>query len=426
MRIAVVGGGWAGMAAAVTATLAGHRVGVFEATRQLGGRARALPVRLPSGEPLMLDNGQHILAGAYRDTLRLMREVGVEPGQVLLRRPLCLRFPDGTGLALPDWPAPLDALAGIARAAGWSAGDKLSLLRTVLRWRRSRFECTASDSVAQLCQTLAPRVIAELVEPLCVSALNTPAARASGQGFLTVLRDTLFAARGSNLLLPTADLGSLLPERAGQWLLARGAQLHLGHRVGALSATPEGWLVDAQPFDAVLLAGARRDTARLLAENGIAAAPWLALAGALQDEAIATVYLTGGPRLALPMLALRSGPDAPAQFVFDRAQLGGPAGVLAFVVSACSDDQETVQRKVLAQANALGWRDLAPLQTVVEKRATFACTPALRRPPLRIQAGLAAAGDYIEGPYPATLEGAVRSGIAGAAVLCAAAGAALT
>jgi hydroxysqualene dehydroxylase len=66
---------------------------------------------------------------------------------------------------------------------------------------------------------------------------------------------------------------------------------------------------------------------------------------------------------------------------------------------------------VLRQAAALGWQ-VQPLQTVVEKRATFACVPGLRRPPARIAAGLWACGDYIEGPYPATLEGAVRSGFA--------------
>ena len=68
----------------------------------------------------MLDNGQHILLGAYSATLALMREVGVQPEQVLLRLPLALRFPDGNGLALPSWPAPLDAAAGIVTAKGWS------------------------------------------------------------------------------------------------------------------------------------------------------------------------------------------------------------------------------------------------------------------------------------------------------------------
>ncbi|HYN63598.1 MAG TPA: FAD-dependent oxidoreductase, partial [Candidatus Limnocylindrales bacterium] len=121
--------------------------------------------------------------------------------------------------------------------------------------------------------------------------------------------------------------------------------------------------------------------------------------------------------LAAPMLALRSGPGAPAQFVFDRGQLGGPAGLLAFVVSATHVPRAQLQRDVLRQAaDQLGLRTLQPLQTIVEKRATFACTPGLQRPPMHVAPGLAACGDYVEGPYPSTLEGAVRSGMAAAQV----------
>jgi hypothetical protein len=114
------------------------------------------------------------------------------------------------------------------------------------------------------------------------------------------------------------------------------------------------------------------------------------------------------------MLALRNTPQNPAQFVFDRGQLGGPAGLLAFVVSASDGAREALQATVLAQAATqlavLGLPDLQAVQTVVEKQATFACTPALVRPPQAIAPGLLAAGDYVQGPYPATLEGAIRSG----------------
>jgi hypothetical protein len=117
------------------------------------------------------------------------------------------------------------------------------------------------------------------------------------------------------------------------------------------------------------------------------------------------------------MLALRSTEDQPAQFVFDRAQLGGASGLLAFVVSAARGERATVEAKVLAQAqNQLGM-SLQALKTVVEKRATFACTPGLPRPPAELLRGLLACGDYIAGPYPATLEGAVRSGINAARAL---------
>ena len=203
MRVCVIGGGWAGMAAAVAAAGRGHSVTVIESARTVGGRARALPVNLPDGAVATLDNGQHILIGAYSESLRLLRIVGVNPHQALLRLPLALVFPDGRGLALPPLAPPLDALMGIVGARGWSWCDKLALLKAAMRWRSDGFSCDATASVAQLCASLSPRLMAEFIEPLCVSALNTPADRASGAVFLRVLRDALFGGRGgSNLLLP--------------------------------------------------------------------------------------------------------------------------------------------------------------------------------------------------------------------------------
>ena len=413
MKVAIVGGGWAGLAAAVQATQAGHAVSLYEASRTLGGRARSLPVALPGGGITVLDNGQHILIGAYVETLALMHQVGVDPAQVLLALPLTLRFPDGDGLALPRWPAPLDAAWGIATARGWQARDKLSLLRASAAWQRAGFVCAPELSVADLCRGLGARVLADLVEPLCVAALNTPAARSSGQVFLRVLRDALFGKGyggwgGSNLLLPRRDLGQLLPQAAHAWLGGHGAQVLSGQRVQAVEPAGTGWRLDGQDFDAVILACPPWEAARLVQAAG-ASTTWHARCAALQHEAIATVYATGGGRLPLPMLALRSTAAFPAQFVFDRGQLGGPDGLLAFVVSASSLERETLQQQVMAQAAALGWTGLQPLQTVVEKRATFACTPGLQRPSTAIARGLLACGDYVQGPYPATLEGAVRS-----------------
>jgi hydroxysqualene dehydroxylase len=417
-RVAVVGAGWAGLAAAVAATQDGHAVTLLEAARTPGGRARALPVTLPDGETALLDNGQHILVGAYVETLALMETVGVAPQAALLRLPLVLRDPQGDGLALPAWPAPWDALAGILGARGWSWGDRWSLLRAAAGWRRAGFRCDPGLSVADLTRDLSPQVRDSMIDPLCVAALNTPAERASGEVFLRVLRDALFGRGhhgwgGSNLLLPRQDLGSVFPHEACAWLAAHGAGLRIGRRVQSLRPSGEGWDVDGESFDAVMIATPAGEAARLVEDSGIAAGDWLAAARALDFEAIATVYVTGGPKLPLPMLALHTGPDAPAQFVFDRGQLGGPPGLLAFVASASAREKEALQAQVLAQAAALGWQ-VQPLQTVVEKRATFACVPGLRRPPQAIAPGLWACGDYVEGPYPATLEGAVRSGLGAA------------
>ncbi|MEO7401898.1 MAG: hydroxysqualene dehydroxylase HpnE [Polaromonas sp.] len=413
MKVAIVGAGWAGCAAAVEATRLGQQVTIFEASRTAGGRARRVIATL-NGLPVDLDNGQHILIGAYAETLRLMQDLGVDELAAFLRLPLTMQFPDGSGLKLPDWPAPLDALAGIARARGWSWADRLSLLKVALGWQLGGFECSPQLSVSDLCRNLRPGPMTALIEPLCVSALNTPPDCASGQVFLRVMRDALFSqSGGSNLLLPRLDLSALLPDAALAWLVAKGASVRMGVRVQALAPDAPGWQLDGEGFDRVVLACPPFEAARLVAGSGAPAGEWLAMARGLRYEALSTVYAySPGARLRQPMLALPSSADEPAQFAFDRAWLGGPAGLLAFVISASRGDSAQLTGLVLAQAaRQLGLTELQPVQTVVEKRATFACTPGLKRPAAQIAPGLVACGDYIAGPYPATLEGAVRSGL---------------
>jgi hypothetical protein len=412
----------------------------LEASRTLGGRARALKHSQDDGSELTLDNGQHILIGAYAETLALMRAVGVNPADALLRLPLVLRFPDGTGLQCPPWRAPFDALAGIFTARGWSWRDKTKLIFASLRWQRQGFQCAEYLSVAELCADLTPRVMAELIEPLCASALNTSAVQASAQVFLRVLQDSLFGGPGSsNFLIPRVDLGQLFPEPAAAWLANHGTPVLTGCRVQTLAKveTPSGngWELGwqqhgnnfGQTFDDVILACPSWEAARIartaakpsvphdLTPACPAAAAWLGAAEGLSFEAITTVYASSATRLPEPILALRSTPEAPAQFVFDQrffgtASTGAHANVLAFVVSVSQGEREQIEQQVLAQGRVqLGLHDLQAIQTVVEKRATFACTPGLRRPTTRIAPGLLACGEYVAGPYPGTLEGAVRS-----------------
>jgi squalene-associated FAD-dependent desaturase len=428
MKIAIIGAGWAGMAAAVTATQHGHTAIILEASHAIGGRARGLKSTLPNGQEVLLDNGQHILIGAYTDTLKLMQTVGVDPHTALLSQPMALLFPDGQGLQFPDWPTPLDALAGILGARGWSMADKASLLRVAIGWQLKRFKCAPFETVATLCKNCSPRVMAELIEPLCVSALNTPSARASAQVFLRVMQDALFGVQGgSRLLLPRLDLSELFPSAAARWVMQCGGHIRLGARVSTLQALGAQWQIEGEAFDRVIIATSSQESARMLNRCAEAAPEsiaiklqaWANVAEQLPFEAITTVYAWAAQAaLPHPMLALRSheaspGQEAmPAQFVFDRGQLGGPPGLLAFVVSASQGDRETLQAQVLNQAQVQLGLSLQAVQTVVEKRATFACTPGLQRPASFIAPGLWACGDYVAGPYPATLEGAARSGVA--------------
>ena len=433
MKVAIVGACWAGCAAAVALTRLGHHAIVFESSRAVGGRARGALVH----EGQTLDNGQHILIGAYTETLALMESVGIDLSASLLAMPLALRFPDGGGLQLPRLRPPWDAAWGIALANGWSWPDKWSLLRAAIRWRLGGFRCPPEATVAALCRGISSRVMADLLEPLCVSALNTPAATASGQVFLRVLQDSLFAlptrlGAGSTLLLPRVDLSQLFPQSALQMAQQAGGALRLGQRVhtleplaqqpGTSRAPSPRWRVDGEDFGALVLACPASEAARLLAGlDGGPVRTWIAQAQALGYEAITTVYAQGpGARLPSPMLALRSSAEEPAQFAFDRGQLGGTKGLLALVASASQGDKAALEQHILRQARQqLGLPQLQVVQTIVEKRATFACTPGLLRPDMQIAPGLLACGDYVQGPYPATLEGAVRSGLAAARAISA-------
>jgi squalene-associated FAD-dependent desaturase len=413
-RVAVVGGGWAGLACAVEATLRGWPVTLFEMAPQLGGRARRVDV-----DGLALDNGQHILIGAYRETLRLMRTVGIDLDSAFVRTPLRLPTPRGGGLHLPPG-SPMVAFArGVLALSDWPLSSRIALLRTALSWAFRRFRCDPSLTVAELTAGLPAAVRADLIEPLCVAALNTPAAEASGTVFLRVIRDALFSGPGSaDLLLPRLRLSTLLPDPAASWLAQRGAVVRTGSRVNRLEREGAGWRVDGEAFDAVLLATTPVEAARLTQPHAPA---WAATAAGLRYEPIVTVYAQSeGTRLSHPMLALASDEHTcPAQFVFDLGQLGAPAGRLAFVISGARPwlDRgiDVTREAALAQARqALATQlrgSLQPLQVLTEKRATFRCTPSLARPPMAIAPGLLAAGDYVDGPYPATLEGAVRAAV---------------
>lgn len=414
-RVAVIGGGWAGLAAAVHACAAGHQVSLFEMAHQLGGRARSV-----THEGLTLDNGQHILIGAYVDTLALMRQVGVDPASVLHRQPLTVQYPDGSGLRLPPGPA-LPAFArGVLGWKGLPLGDRFGLLLLAARWRLQRFECPPSMTVAQLARRCPPQAYKELIEPLCVAALNTPADQASAQVLLTVLRDALFGAPGAaDLLLPRAPLDALLPAAAQRWLAAHGARIELGHRVMRLSADAAGPLqVDGDRFDHAIVATPPGEAARLLREL---APEWSRDAAAFTYQPIITAWLRApAARWPQKMTALRADGLRPAQFGFDLGALGGPPHTFALVVSGAAAwveaGAEATRAALLAQ-----WDEAFPADTHggvewitsrTEKRATFACRPMLRRAPAQVHPRITIGGDHVQGPYPATIESAVRSGIA--------------
>ncbi|MFJ7566371.1 hydroxysqualene dehydroxylase HpnE [Herminiimonas sp. NPDC097707] len=431
--IAVVGAGWAGCAAAVELARAGHQVTLYESSRTLGGRARAVEM-----QGKMLDNGQHILLGAYAESLRLFKIVGIDINKALLRLPLQMRYPtgcDGMDFVAPRLPAPLHLAAALLRTKGLSGSDKMALARfsSAARWMdwQLNTDCSVSELLHRFDQT--ERLIKLMWQPLCIAALNTPPERASAQIFLNVLRDSLGARRAaSDMLIPRVDLTTLFPQQAASLVTQHGGTIKTGAMVQKIVACKGKWSVmldnteDAM-YDAVVIATPATQTAILLADVTMDAA-----IPAFEYEAITTCYLQypANTHLALPFYALTDDADSGCwgQFVFDRGQLDRTqSGLFAVVVSTSTSaielGHEALSAAIATQlAHALQMPALAHPEwsrIISEKRATFSCTPALQRPEEKTEfPHLVIAGDYLASDYPATLESAVHSGVKAASLLC--------
>lgn len=438
MNIAIIGGGYAGMAAAVALTGKGIPVTLFESARQLGGRARGVV-----HQDTRLDNGQHLLLGCYKETLNLIERVGGNIEDDFLRLPLQLDLHGHFALQAPRLPAPLHLLVALLRAQGLTWSERISATRFMLRLRRADFllkniplppgegrgegatDITVSALLARHGQST--NLVQKLWEPLCIAALNTPVQIASAQVLLNVLRDALNQRRpDSDMLLPRIDFSALFPVRAANYVKQRGGHILMSCGVESLLPHEHGMEITTKRgslfFSHVICATPPIAAARLL--RPIAElSPFVEQIDALQHQPIYTVYLQypGHVRLPHAMLGLH---QRFSQWLFDRGQIAGQHGLIASVISAeglhQSLSQDELAQKVIAELRAeFGIIDTPLWQKVIaEKRATFACTPNLQRPKQQTPLPpLLLAGDYTDGDYPATLEGAVRSGLRCAALL---------
>ncbi len=392
--VAIVGAGYAGMAAAVALAERGVRATVFESGPVPGGRARRV-----QSQGHELDNGQHILIGAYTEIYRLMQLVGV-PSRALLRMPLEIRYAAEFSFRRLWLPEPFGLAGGLLTARGIPFGERLGAARFIARMRRTRFKLPADMPVSELLTQHRQngRVAHFLWRPLCVSALNTPPELASAAAFLAVLRDTLGGSNeASDLLLPRVDLSRLFPEPAAQYVRSHGGEIRLQSPVKDLGAL-------RQSFDRVIVAVGPHQLKTVLPD-----------APEYSYQPIYTCYLQYEERvgLPLPMLGLA---DGLVQWVFDRGALLGEKGRLACVISAQGDHQqmsldelaETCHRE-LAHAQLVDQKP-AWSRVIAEKRATITCAPGAKAMPVAPE-GISFAGDYTDPEYPPTLEAAVRSGI---------------
>ena len=434
--VVIIGAGWAGLAAAVKLTQQGHHVTLFESAKQVGGRARA--VKFDNKE---VDNGQHILIGGYTECLSLMKIVGIDIDTALKRLPLLLQVIDKSVidktpliLKAPALPAPLHLLYALVTAKGLKFKDRVAAIRFGLYLKKNNYQLKQDISVAALFETTTQTdiLIRQLWEPLCLSTMNTPIKEASANVFMRVFKDAFTNKRqDADLLLPTVDLSNLFPNAAVKYIEQHGGKVHLKSRIenieisdnqiSSVTAKTENNPALITQTSKLIIATAPQNLNKLITEHSVLK-PITDKIEQFNYEPIVTVYLqySEETQLTPPMIGMSS---TLSQWVFDRGAICQQDGLISVVISATgkhmSMDDDTLAQAVHNEIAILIANKPTLLKSFVirEKRATFACTVNINdiRPKNATNVkGLFLAGDYTDTHYPATLEGAVRSGITAA------------
>jgi squalene-associated FAD-dependent desaturase len=399
MKTAVVGGGLAGLAAALELVDGGHEVTVLEARPTLGGAVQTLPER-EGDPPPPPDNGQHIGLGCFTAWQRFLARIG--KAGALRREPLRLPVIDERGRVATIGPG--------LRLLGYShlpLGSRVRIARAALR-QRGQTPSAVSDLTFADVLNARPEEIDRFWDVFIRPALNLPTREAGADYGVFTVQTAFFGGRGaSDLLLPTEPLGEMHGEAAGR---ALGDRVRLESRVERLDE------IDA---DAVILALPAPEAARLLDREP----------PALEDSPIVSVHLLfDRPLLRHPLAALL---DSPAHWVFDRGALTGhepPQGQYLTVVSSGVPDLLEIRGKSLVDTMAdalrerLGDAELLWSRVSREPRATFAARPGtrnLRWPMQTSREHVYLAGAWTASDWPATMEAAVRSGVAAAEAVAA-------
>jgi squalene-associated FAD-dependent desaturase len=386
LKIAVVGGGLAGLTAALDLVDAGVDVTLYEARPTLGGAVQTLPEREGDPQPPP-DNGQHIALGCFTEYLRFLERVG--EGGSYLRKRLALPVIDERARSSSINPLTLFAYRHLP------VRDRLRLPLVLLRLRKADGHGTFGDVLRRAGSS--DVAIERFWDVFIRPALNLPTDEVDGEAGLFTVRTALLGPRANaDLVLPLKPLGWMHGDAAGRVL---GERVVLDRKVESL---------DDIDTDAIVIATPPREAARLLGE----AAP------ALEDSPIVSVHLWfDRPLLRTPLAALL-GSDA--HWVFDRGSLTGHAperGQYLTVVSSGVPELLELRGRGLVESIAgqlterLGDAELLWSRVSREPYATIALRPGTMRPGVQTaNERVVRAGAWTDTGWPATMESAVRSG----------------
>lgn len=445
-RVAVVGGGFAGLSAGVALAERGHEVVLVEARRRLGGRAYSFR---DAATGTTVDNGQHAMMGCYTHTLGFLERIGAAD-RVVRQRDLHVEMRDArrgvAAIRAPGLPAPLHVLGGLLRYRFLTRREQLCALVAGLRvmaLRRRGDALLRESTVADLLRALGQsrNACESFWYPLAVATCNERPERAAAAPFAEVLARGFFGSRrDSQFVFARVGLSELYTEAAERRIAAHGGRVELG-------APATGLELDGERVRAVLL----RDGRRLAVDACVAAAPPPATRALLPDALAQRAPWRDLDALgASPIVSVHLWFDRPVlqgeftgllgtttQFAFDRTRLCGTrladedgSSQVSAVISAGHEEEgwdgarlaSTVVADLEAVFPAARGARLARSVVVKEKQATISCTPEAERlrpgaeTPLR---NLFLAGDWTATGLPPTIEGAVLSGERAAALAAA-------
>ncbi|OUR71761.1 hypothetical protein A9Q78_08960 [Methylophaga sp. 41_12_T18] len=414
MTTIVIGGGWSGLAAAIKLCQRGETVHLFESAKQLGGRARNV-----QWQDKTVDNGQHLMIGAYTEMLALMASIDIDATQVLDRQTIDISIIDDVFPALQlsatnALPWPLSLAWSLLKSTGISGLLHIKKLQSSIVKLRKAEDISVTKWLANTQQP--ERLIKQLWEPLCLATLNTPIAEASAHLLAQVIDDSLGKGKKSaDLLIPKLALGDVFPATAAKFLTSNGAQIYLQTRVSELVVADNKingvTTQDGQSFlaDNVIIATAPHHCASLVANYAAITLP--------QSHPIITVYLQYPEQCRLPS-AMQGMTGSISQWIFDRSQQH--PGLMAVVISGPGKHQKMTNNELInhVRVEVSQYFYSLPEQpqtslVIREKRAGFAATVGIEknRPSVKTKIdGLWLAGDYCANGYPATLEGAIING----------------
>lgn len=432
--IIVVGSGWAGLSAAYTLAQNNQKVVLLEAAPKAGGRARAVLF-----EDIMVDNGQHLLLGAYEEILKLLHALGIKEADVLERLPLDILMIDiqdvnhSFQFQLKKLPFFLQFLYSLFSLKGATIIERLRMLQFCAYLIYNKFKIDKDIPVKTLLEQhkQSKGIIKKFWKPIALATLSTPIEIASSKIFLFVLQKAFFSSTShSDWLIPKTDLSTFLPNAILKYLNQKDSQIIYNQRVQKVIFEEEEVRVFTNQAEyigsAVILATPPNISAQILknSQNEALLPELIQKLQSYKYQPITTLYLRYSQKIHLkkPLLGLI---NSMAHWVFERVSIGQD-NMISIVITGNGPHTDLSHHELIKKiTDELATLDpllKSPLayKIICEKKAAFSCEvgiEALRLNNCLPLPQLGFAGDYIENEFPATLEGAVRSGIKVATLL---------